>query len=208
MPLASRLARAVAALGFVLLLAGPPPAAAETYVFDKAHTNVSFSWNRLGISRQTGRVVDVDGRLEFDPESPEQASVDVTMRAASIWTGVDALDRHLRSPDFFDAARHPTITFRSTAVKRTGDRTAEVTGDLTILGKARPVTLTVHWNFTGEHPLSSVNPTYRDRVVSGFSARATVLRSEWGLSRATPLVADEVEIVIETELFRRAGSER
>lgn len=202
-PAFARRAATAAIACLALVASAPSPGRADTWVFDKQHTNVSFTWNRLGISRQTGRIVDVDGRVAFDPEDVEKASVDVSMRVASIWTGVEALDRHLRSPDFFDAARHPIITFRSTSVRKTGERTGEVTGELTILGQARPVTLNVHWNFTGEHPLSSANPAFRDKFLSGFSGRSTILRSEWGLSRGAPLVADEVDIAIEAELVRR-----
>ena len=121
--LASLVLRAPLVLPVLSMLAvaaaGSAPAHANSWVFDKQHTNVSFTWNRLGISRQTGRIVDVDGRVVFDPEDVEKASVDVTMRVASVWTGVEALDRHLRSPDFFDATRHPAITFRSTSARRT-----------------------------------------------------------------------------------------
>jgi polyisoprenoid-binding protein YceI len=180
-------------------------AAAESavYVFDKQHTNVSFSWNRLGLSRQSGRIVDVEGTLEFDSEKPDEGRVDVRMKTTSIATLVPELDRALKGPDFFDAARHPLITFKSTQALRTGDRTGEVTGDLTILGKTNPVVLTVTWNFTGEHPLSAINAAFRDRFVAGFSARARLNRSEWGLSRGTPFVSDEIEISIETELLRK-----
>lgn len=194
--------RAVAAM-LLALAALAPPVLADTWVLDRAHTNVTFSWNHLGISRQSARILDVEGTLEFDPAEPEKGTVAVTFRVQSISTGVEALDRHLRSADFFDAGRHPTITFKSTAARKTGDKTGEVVGELTILGQTRPVTLDVTWNFTGEHPLSSVNPTYRDKHVSGFSARTRLLRSEWGLARATPLVSDEIEVSIEAELFRK-----
>lgn len=189
----------------VLALAVATPLRAEpaTWVFDKEHTNVTVSWNHLGLSRQQARVLDIDGTLTFDPQAPEAASVAVLMQAASLWTGVGALDRQLRGPDFFDAARHPAIAFTSTAVRKTGDRTGEVTGNLTLLGLTRPVTLQVTWNFTGEHPLSAINANYRDRFVSGFSAKGRLLRSEWGLTRGTPLISDEIEVSIEAELDRR-----
>lgn len=179
------------------------PVRADTYGIDKQHTNVTVSWDHLGLSRQSARVVDVDGRLEFNPAVAADARLEVTMRAASIWTGVSALDRHLRTPDFFDVATHPEITFRSTAVRVTGDRTGEVTGDLTMVGVTRALTLNVTWNFTGEHPLAAINPSYSGTVVSGFSARAKIKRSEWGLTRGVPLASDEIEIAIEAELLKR-----
>jgi polyisoprenoid-binding protein YceI len=180
-----------------------PAAMADTYVFDPGHTNITFSWNNLGLSRQSGRVLEYEGMLVFDPMQPEDAKVDVTLKVASISTGAKQLDRDLRSSDFFDAARFPEITFRSTLVSKTGERTGDVAGDLTIMGETRPVVLQVRWNYTGEHPWSTLNPAYRGKFVSGFSAVATILRSEWGLKRGTPLVSDEIEIAIETELTRR-----
>ena len=196
-----------AALGLAAWLGGAVCGAARaesaTYTFDKPYTNVSFSWNHLGLSRHSGRILDVDGTLEFDPESPETGKVEVTMKAASIVSGVAEFDRQLRSADYFDAARHPAITFKSMEIKKTGEKTGEVTGDLNILGIVKPVTLKVTWNFSGEHPLSSLNASYRDRFVAGFSGRAKLNRSDWGLKRGTPLVSDEIEIVIETELNRK-----
>jgi polyisoprenoid-binding protein YceI len=180
-----------------------PTAAADTYVFDPGHTNITFGWNNLGLSRQSGRILEYEGMLEFDPMQPEEARVDVTLKVASIFTGAKQLDRDLRSSDFFNAARFPEITFRSTLVTKTGERTGDVAGDLTIMGETRPVVLQVRWNYTGEHPWSTLNPTYRGKFVSGFSAVTTILRSEWGLKRGLPLVSDEIEIAIETELSRR-----
>lgn len=179
------------------------PACADIYGFDKGHTNITFSWNHLGLSRQAGRVMDYDGTLDFDPAAPEKAAIDVTMKVKSLWTGIDALDKALRTSDFFDAERFPTMAFKSTAIKTTGDKTGEVTGDLTIMGVSKPVTLQVTWNFTGEHPLAALNPAYKDKFVSGFSATTKLLRSEWGINRGTPLTSDEIEISIATELTKK-----
>jgi polyisoprenoid-binding protein YceI len=178
-------------------------AKADRYTFDPGHTNVTFSWIHLGLSRQSGRLLEYEGSLEFDPLAPEQAVLDVTLKTASVWTGVAALDRDLRSSDFLDAARHPDITFRSTSVRVTGEKTGEVEGNLTIMGQTRPVVLQVRWNYTGEHPLAKFNPTYLGKFVSGFSARTSIMRSAWGVSRGIPLISDEIEISIETELIRK-----
>ncbi|HRD77769.1 MAG TPA: YceI family protein [Hyphomicrobiaceae bacterium] len=187
----------------IVAIAPAGRANAAPYVFDRDHTSITFSWNHLGLSRQAGRLLDHEGTLEFDPAEPEKSNVDVTLRPSSIWTGVAALDKHLKSADFFDIGRFPAITFKSTAVKKTGERTGEVTGDLTILGTTKPVTLQVTWNFTGEHPLAKLNPAYREKLVSGFSATARLLRSEWGMKRGMPLISDEIIVTIETELFRK-----
>ena len=127
----------------------------------------------------------------------------MTVRVASVQTGVAAFDRNLRSPDFFDAAGFPVITFKSTAIKRTGDKTGEVSGDLTMLGVTKPVVLDVTWVFTGEHPFGKINSAYREKTVSVFSAKGTLKRSEWGLSRVIPLISDEIMLHIEAELIKK-----
>jgi len=164
---------------------------------------VTFSWDHLGISRQSGQFLQLRGQLEFNPTDPESGRVEVVIPVASVFTGVKELDEALRSADFFNAARFPEIAFKSTGVVKTGDRTGDVTGDLTMMGVTRPATLRVTWNFTGEHPLASINPVYTKKWISGFSAETRILRSEWGLSRALPLVSDEIRISIEVELMRK-----
>jgi polyisoprenoid-binding protein YceI len=85
----------------------------------------------------------------------------------------------------------------------TGERSGQVSGDLTIRGTTRPVTLNVTWNFSGEHPLGLVNPSFAGKFVSGFSATTKLLRSEWGLGRGAPLISDEIDVAIEVEAVRR-----
>jgi polyisoprenoid-binding protein YceI len=189
----------LAAAMAVALVVWMADAWAATYSFDRQHTAVLFTWERAGLSRQTGRFTDVSGTLEFDPANPEASRLDVAIRASSLQTGVDVLDRHLRSADFFDVAAHPIITFRSTAVRVTGEKSGEVTGDLSILGTTKPVTLQVDWVFTGPHPLGQINPTLAGRPVTVFSARTTIQRTAWGLGRGVPLVSDAIEIRIDTE---------
>src|SRR5262249_39335857 len=180
------------------------PARADTYVFDKDHTEVRFSWARLGLSRQSGRILDADGTVEFDPEYPEEGSVEVTFKVANIRTGVKALDDQLtKTKDFFDAQQFPVIVFRSVMVQRTGETTGKVLGELTINGITKPVALDVTWVFTGPHPHRQLNSRYKDATVSVFSATATIQRSDWGLTRVIPLVSDEIQIAIETEMLRK-----
>ena len=133
----------------------------------------------------------------------EESRLDVKIDPTRISSGVSALDRLLRSVDFFDATSHPAITFRSTSVVATGERSGEVTGELSIRGIAKPVVLSVVWNFSGEHPLGLVNPSFAGKFVSGFSAKTRLLRSEWGLERGAPLISDEIDVQIEVETTRR-----
>jgi polyisoprenoid-binding protein YceI len=201
-------ARNIAALslGAGLALASLPAAAApETYAFDRSHTELRFSWDHLGLSRQAGRFLDVEGSLMLDPEKPETSHVEVVIKLASLWTGVKELDQILRGKEFFDVASFPVATFRSSEVKPLSDKTARVTGDLTIAGKTNQVVLEVTWNFSGEHPLSRINPAYTDQYYTGFSVKTQLLRSDWGITRTIPYVSDEILIGIEAEMKRTSG---
>lgn len=196
----------VAMLAFVVAsgLAAPASATPDTYTFDKDHTEIRFSWDHLGLSRQSGRFESVSGEVVFDPEKPEASRIDVRIPLKSLSTGVAALDDALlKTPDYLNVSQHPEITFKSSEVIMTTARTANVSGELTFNGVTRPVMLSVVWNFSGEHPLSKINPTYAGVYASGFSARTQILRSEFGITRSIPLVSDEIRISIETELHRR-----
>ena len=193
----------LAALVVAIAGCGARTAEAATYTLVKDYTSVRFSWSHLGLSRQSARVMDFDGTVDFDPGEPDSSRVDVLMKASSLWTGVRAFDDLLKSIEYFDVRQFPTIRFRSTSARRVSDRTGELTGELTVMGITKPVTLFVVWNFSGEHPLAVVNPNYKDVYVSGFSATGVLRRSDWGLTRAVPLVSDEIELTIETELVRR-----
>jgi polyisoprenoid-binding protein YceI len=193
------------ATAVVALLMSAPGARADIYDLDPEHTEVRFSWDHLGLSRQSGRFVAVKGVVNFNPNSPAASTVEVTIPLKSIQTGVTKLDEHLlNSREYFNPDAHPDITFRSVSVTPTGQRTAEVTGELNVNGIARPVVLDVIWNFSGEHPLSAINPTYAGVYASGFSAKTQIRRSDFGLTRSIPFVSDEIRITIETEKFRRS----
>lgn len=196
----------LAALVVVASSAAPRMASAapDTYTFDKQHTEIRFSWDHLGLSRQSGRFLDIEGEVVFDPETPESSRIDARIPLRSLTTGVPALDDVLlKSPDYLNASQHPEITFKSTEIVMTTAKTANVAGELTFNGVTRPATLSVVWNFSGEHPLSKINPTYAGVYASGFSARTQILRSEFGITRSIPLVSDEIRITIEAELHRR-----
>lgn len=195
---------AVVAIAMATASAAPAHATPDSYTFDKEHTEVRFSWDHLGMSRLSGRFLDVTGDVVFDQEKPEASRIDVKIPLKSLSTGVGALDDVLlKSPDYFNVAQFPEISFKSTEVVMTTAKTANVMGELTINGVTRPATLSVVWNFSGEHPLSKVNPVYAGVYASGFSARTQVLRSEFGITRSIPLVSDEIRITIETEMQRR-----
>ncbi len=188
-------------------LASAGQAAADTYMLDPQHTEVRFTWDHLGLSRQGGRFTAAEGTVTFDPAKPETSTVDVKIPVRGISTGVKKLDEHLiTTKDFFDVAAFPAIAFKSTVVRMKSDKTGEVEGDLSINGSTKPVVLDVIWNFSGEHPLQTINPVYAGAYASGFSATTQIRRSDWGITRTIPYVSDELRITIETEMIRTAES--
>lgn len=170
------------------------PALAEpvAYKLDPSHTAVAFSVNHLGFSTVLGRFNTVAGNLVFDQANVANSKVDVTIDAASVDTNFAKRDDHLRSGDFFNTKEFAKLTFKSTKVEKTGDNTGTVTGDLTLLGVTKPVTLTVTFNKAGVSAASKLDTV-------GFSARGTVKRSDFGMKYLVPYVSDDIQIQIETE---------
>lgn len=194
----------VAAILVAAGLAGAPwSARAETYGFDKNHTEVRFLYDHLGMSIQSGQFGAVDGTVVFDRKKLENSKVEVVIKTDSVDTGVPALDTHLKSKDFFEVDKYPEITFKSTSVKQTGKDAGQITGDLTIHGVTKPVTLNVTFNFAGPHPLAKFIKKYDGAPYASFSAQAEILRSDFGVGLYAPATADRVRIVIETELRKR-----
>jgi polyisoprenoid-binding protein YceI len=146
---------------------------AGTYTIDPAHTSVEFVGRHLMITKVRGRFPDISGTITIADE-PEQSHVEVDIHVATLDTGNDDRDDHLRSPDFFDADHYPTITFRSTRVEASGSNTWAVTGDLTVRDVTNPVTLQVDFDGAGSSPLG-------DERIS-FSAATEVDREAWGLT--------------------------
>lgn len=182
--------------------ADPASGGEDIWKLDPQHTDIRFTWDHLGVSHQSGTITDVIGRLTFSPTNPAAGEIEVTAMVASLSTGVPELDTVLKSSDYFDANRYPRIMFRSTDVRPNSPKTGDVEGVLTIRGIEKLVTLAVLWNYSGEHPLAGFNPTYRGQWVSGFTARALIKRSDWGIDRGTPLVSDEIELIINAEFLK------
>lgn len=166
------------------------PLAAEEYVIDPAHTQVAFSIERFGFNFVLGRFDNLAGTIMLDQANPERSSVTATIQVASISSGNTTRDEHLRGERWLDAARFPTMNFRSTAVRRTGENAAEVRGDLTLHGVTAPVTLNVTMNQIGLLPNNQ-------RPGVGFSATGVLSRAAFGLNTAPNLIGDEVRITIE-----------
>jgi len=158
---------------------------------DPVHSNVSVAVRHMMISVVRGRFSSVHGALDFDPKRPERASAEIVIDTASIDTNDANRDRHLRSPDFFDAVAHPEITFRSTKVEPRADGAFTVTGYLTIRRTTKPITVDVE--------LEGVTDDLRAGKRAGFSATAVIDRRDWGLDWNMPvpngvLVGEKVKI--------------
>lgn len=191
-----------AALGTALLLAPSAHAAEVAYTLDPGHTQVDFRWSHLGLSTPAASFDQVEGTLKWDAQHPTRSSVTVTMPLAVLDSRVPALDEHLRAPDFFDAARHPNVTFRSTSVER-GKKAGEfrIHGILTVKDTSRPVVLDARLNGAKDHPMMKVQAV-------GFDATTRIKRSEFGLGAVVPMVSDAIDIRITTEAIEATGYAR
>lgn len=172
---------------------GAQAAAAERYVLDGAHTQVAFSIERFGFTFVLGRFETIEGEIMLDQANPERSSVNATIQTGSISSGNATRNEHLQGEIWLNAAQFPTMTFRSTSVRRTGETTAEVTGDLTIRGITQPVTLAVTLNQIGRNPANGGQ-------AAGFSATTTISRTAFGVGVPRPpttLIGDEIRITIE-----------
>lgn len=165
---------------------------AGTYTDEDGHAYIQFSYDHQGYSRPVLRWGEFDAVVTFDPETPENSTLNVTIPAASIDSMVPAFDGHLKSADFFDVETHPTITFRSTSLDINPDGTGTITGDLTIKDITRSITFDGVINKVGQNFRSGVD-------MFGISGTGTLKRSDYGVGKYAPNVGDEVELVIEVE---------
>lgn len=185
----------LAALAVVVAWGAPAGAESASYTFDTAHTQVMFAVDHLGFSKSHGRFRTFGGGFSFDEEAVEASSIDVTIDTASVDMGDKAWEDHLKNADFFNVAQHPKMKFKSTAVEKTGENAGRVTGDLTLLGVTKPVTLDVTFNKAGIHP-------YSKKYIAGFSATGKLNRSDWGMGYGLPAVGDEITLNIQVEGIR------
>lgn len=185
--------------GFLVLglCLAPSFASAENYIIDSTHAHAGFRVSHFGFSTTLGQFRDIAGTLEFDQANPAASSVEVTIQTASVDTANDARDEHLRKADFFNVEEFPTMTFKSTNIEVTGEKTANITGDLTLLGVTKPVTLDAAFNQAAPHPMDNT------RYVAGFSATGSVKRTDFGMTYAAPAISDEITLIIEVEALRQ-----
>jgi polyisoprenoid-binding protein YceI len=191
---------ALAILACAILQPGAARAAPARYVLDPDHMSIGFLISHVGFERLLGMFREAEGSFVFDEEKPTVSDIDVTIKAASVFTNHDKRDEHLRKPDFLWVEKYPEITFRGASAEQTGPRTGKVIGGLTIRGVTKPVTLDVVWNKSGQYPFGDMHYT------TGISARTKIKRSDFGMTYAVEsgLVGDDVEIILEFEAIRQA----
>lgn len=177
------------------LFAATAVAAPETYNIDPTHTFPSFEVGHLGFSTQRGRFNTTSGAIVLDREK-KTAKVDIKIDAASISTGLPKLEDHLRNPDFFDVAKHPTISFQSTGARFEGDKLAALDGKLTMRGVTKPVTLNLTSFYCGMNPIVK-------KPACGADAETTIKRSDFGINYALPAVRDDVKLLVQIEAHKQ-----
>ena len=182
----------VVALAFSAVSFG---AYAHEWTVDSAHSNVSFTVRHL-VSKVSGGFSDFSGKINFDDKKPEETKVTLNVKSASINTSNSKRDDHLRSPDFFDAAKYPMLTFTGTKVSSIGNNTYKLEGNQTIHGVTKPAIYNV------EYLGSAKDPEGKSRA--GFTATTKINRKDYGLAwnklvESTPMVGDEVEITLQLE---------
>ena len=168
---------------------------------DNSHSEIQFTVRHMMISKVRGTFTDFSGTVDLDEKNPEGAGVEVTVNLDSINTRDEQRDGHLKSPDFFDVETYPQANFRSTNVERTGETTANVTGDLTMHGVTKPITLEVEYQGMAKSPWGTYS--------AGFSATGKLNRKDWGLNwnqaleTGGVLVGEEVTLNVEVELVKQ-----
>jgi polyisoprenoid-binding protein YceI len=168
---------------------------------DPAHSEIQFSARHMMISTVRGRFRQFSGTVEADDQNPTAARVEVQIDAASIDTGDDKRDAHLRSPDFLNVEQYPYITFKSTKVEQRDATHGQITGDLTIRDVTKPVVLEVEYAGMAKSPWGTIS--------AGFSAHTRINRKDWGLNWNVALetggwlVSDEIRVDIEVELVKQ-----
>ncbi len=185
------------ALLTVLALAASVHAATETYAIDPVHSSVSFSVRHL-VSKFTGGFTKVSGTIQVDRASLENSSVEAAIEVGSVNTANDKRNGHVLSADFLDAAKFPTITFKSKSWKKTGEDTYEVTGDLTLKGVTKETVL--HVAVLGFAPGMKPGTT-----TSGWEITATLNRQNFGVTYGPKIIGDDVSVTIGVEANHEAA---
>ena len=166
------------------------------FIIEPNHTQVTFGISHMGFTTYFGRFTNAAGTLDLEPAKVAASKLDVTVPTATINTTSDKLNEELRSAQWFDAEKYPTITFHATRVVRTGPAEARIEGELTLHGVTRPVTLVARFNGAGTNPLDKA-------YTVGFQATGKIKRSDFGISTYLPLIGDEVDLTLSGAFERK-----
>lgn len=180
-------------LGLAVAIASSVTLAAPVdYKIDPTHTATVFSWNHFGFSTPSANFTDIQGVIKVDNAKPSNSSVDVIIPISSVNTNVPALDKEFQEEAWFNAAKYPNITFKSTKVETKDKKHFKITGNLTVKGVTKPVVLDAVLNKQGEHPVAKV-------PAIGFNATTSFDRSAFGIGNYVPNVGDKITVNITTE---------
>lgn len=193
------LASLVLAAALIILRPGAPKAEPGEYFLDADHLSIGFLVHHIGYAKVFGIFQEAGGTFTFDEDALTVSDIAITVKTRSIFTNHKKRDQHLQSSDFLHSKKHPEMTFMGTGAEQTGPRSGKISGDLTLRGETRPLTLDVTWNKSGVYPFG-----HKDHV-AGISARGTLKRSDYGMTYAVEngWVGDEVELIIEFEARRK-----
>jgi polyisoprenoid-binding protein YceI len=186
---------AAATVALALAITAGRAAAQEIYTIDPVHSQPIFEARHMGFSQQRGSFAKSTGKITLD-RAAKKGTVEVVIDTTSIRTYDPRLDEQMKSENFFNVAKYPTLTFKGNNVVFDGDRVVQVDGDLTMLGVTKPVSLKVANFVCGEHPTNK-------KPMCGAEATTTIMRSEWGMKYALPKsVSDEIKLTIPIEAYR------
>lgn len=183
------------------LMLGPAEGRAEPaeFVLDPDHTYITFYVHHLGFSDLAGMFLESEGSFSYDEEAKELKSAVITIQTDSVFTNHDERDKHLKGADFLNTGEYPEMTFSATKAEKLSDTQGKITGDLTLLGVTKPVTLDVTFNKAGNYPFGD------GHYALGFDAEGSFKRSDFGMTYGVDggIVGDEIKLVIGTEGIRQ-----
>ena len=193
------MSRSLRILFCVVALAVAACAEVQTWNLDPNHSAAQFSVRHMGISTVRGAFTKLKGTAAYDPADASKTSIDVTIETGSVDTRVDARDKDLRSPNYFDADKYPTITFKSKSASADGAGKMKITGDLTIKGVTKEVVLDV------EGPSAPMKDP-RGNEHMGASATTKVNRKDFGVGGASPMIGEDINIILDVEMVKPAAA--
>ena len=172
----------------------------ETYIVDATHSAALFQVKHFGISFVSGRFTDLSGTIRLDREDPNNSSVEIVIRTASVNTDLKKRDDHLRNADFLDVKKYPTMSFKSSQVRKIDDNSGEITGSFNLHGVTRTITTTV--TFLGE-----VDVPW-DQHRAGFETSFNIKRSDYGMDKILGPAGDNIKITLFVEAMRLDDPEK